>query len=163
MISPRRKERQAKQKNADDERISRGVSEALKADAKGLDFPLALTAIILSLLGLIFIYSASSYSAQLEYGDAFHYVKTQAVALVLGVFFMFAISYLDLEKVKKLNLPIYIISLVLLALVFIPGFGVEIYGARRWLNLGFFTIQPSEYAKFGLIIFLSAFIAKYGV
>ncbi|HKL94709.1 MAG TPA: putative lipid II flippase FtsW [Clostridia bacterium] len=163
MISLRRKERQAMQKDADDERISRGVSEALKTGAKGLDLPLAITAIILSLLGLVFIYSASSYSAQLEYGDAFHYVKTQAVALVLGGFFMFAISYLDLAKVQKFSLPIYIISLVILGLVFIPGFGVEIYGARRWLNLGFFTIQPSEYAKFGLIIFLSAFIAKYGV
>lgn len=130
---------------------------------KETDWSLAIVAIVLSLLGLVFIYSASSYSAQLEYGDDFHYVKTQAVALVLGVFFMFAISFLDLSKVQKFSLPIYIISLVLLALVFIPVFGVESYGAKRWLNLGFFTIQPSEYTKFGLIIFLAAFMTKYAV
>ncbi|MDD4839088.1 MAG: putative lipid II flippase FtsW [Clostridia bacterium] len=132
-------------------------------ESKKIDIPLVLTAIVLSIIGLVFIFSASSYSAELQYGDSFHYVKTQAVALVLGVFFMLAISFLDLSKLQKFKLPIYVVSLVILALVFIPGFGVEIYGAKRWLNLGFFTIQPSEYAKFGMIIFIAGFMAKRGV
>jgi cell division protein FtsW len=129
----------------------------------GFDIPLAAAGIVLAVLGLIFIYSASSYSASLEFSDAFHYVKTQAVALAIGTFFMFAVSFLDLSKLERLALPIYAVSVVLLALVFIPGFGVESYGAKRWLNLGFFTVQPSEYAKFGMIIFIAAFIRKYGV
>lgn len=128
-----------------------------------VDVFLAVATVVLATLGLLFIYSASSYSAEIQFSDKFHYVKTQAVALVLGTFFMIAVSYLDLSKVKKLALPIYIISLVLLALVFIPGFGIEIYGAKRWINLGFFTLQPSEYAKFGMIIFISAIMVKYGV
>jgi len=146
--------------------ISGGKSQSLSrklSGKSGLDIPLAFAAVTLAALGLLFIYSASSYSAELEFSDAFHYVKTQAVALALGLFAMFAVSFLDLSKLEKSAFPIYIVSIVLLALVFIPGFGVESYGAKRWLNLGFFTIQPSEYAKFGMIIFIAAFIKKYGV
>ena len=113
------------------------------------DISIGIAGIILSVVGLLFIFSASSYSADVQFGDPFHYVKTQAVALVLGVPVMFAVTFVDLEKVKKWAVVIYIICLILLALVFVPVLGVESYGAKRWLNLGFFTIQPSEYAKFG--------------
>lgn len=133
-----------------------------KSFGKVFDFdkPLAIAALILSLCGLVFIYSASSYSAQMQTGDAFHYVKTQAVALAIGVFAMFGMSFVDTSKIKRAAIPIYAISIILLALVFVPVLGVESYGAKRWLNLGFFTIQPSEYAKFGMVIFLAAFMAR---
>lgn len=126
----------------------------------GFDLPLAAVATALSLIGLVFIFSASSYSAQVQLGDAFHYVKTQAVALVLGLFGMFAISFVHTDKLKKVSLPMYIIFTIMLALVFVPVLGVESYGAKRWLNLGFFTVQPSEYAKFGMVILLAAFMSK---
>ena len=108
------------------------------------DISLGLVAILLSAIGLVFIYSASSYSAEVQLGDSFHYVKTQGLALFVGVLFMVGMIFVDLRKVKKVALPIYIVSLVLLGLVFLPVLGVESYGAKRWLNLGFFTIQPSE-------------------
>lgn len=126
------------------------------------DISLGLVAIILSAVGLVFIYSASSYSAKVQLGDSFHYVKTQGVALFVGVLFMIGMTFVDLRKVKKVALPIYIVSLVLLALVFLPVLGVESYGAKRWLNLGFFTIQPSEYAKFGMVIMLAKIMADKG-
>ena len=126
------------------------------------DISLGLVAIILSAVGLVFIYSASSYSAEVQLGDSFHYVKTQGVALFVGVLFMVGMTFVDLRKVKKVALPIYIVSLVLLALVFVPVLGVESYGAKRWLNLGFFTIQPSEYAKFGMVIMLAKVMADKG-
>ena len=126
------------------------------------DISLGLVAIILSAVGLVFIYSASSYSAEVQLGDSFHCVKTQGLALFVGVLFMVGMTFVDLRKVKKVALPIYIVSLVLLALVFVPVLGVESYGAKRWLNLGFFTIQPSEYAKFGMVIMLAKVMADKG-
>ena len=126
------------------------------------DISLGLVAIILSAVGLVFIYSASSYSADVQLGDSFHYVKTQGLALFVGILFMVGMTVVDLRKVKKVALPIYIVSLVLLGLVFLPVLGDESYGAKRWLNLGFFTIQPSEYAKFGMVIMLAKVMADKG-
>lgn len=127
------------------------------------DKPLAVSAAVLSCIGLLFIYSASSYSAELQYGDAFRYVETQAVALALGVSAMFAVSFVRPERIKKYSFVLFAVGVALLAAVFVPGFGVESYGAKRWINLGFFTVQPSEYAKFAMVAFLAAFAAKKGV
>ena len=127
------------------------------------DKPLAVSAAVLSCIGLLFIYSASSYSAELQYGDAFRYVETQAVALALGVAAMFAVSFVRPERRKKYSFVLFAVGVALLAAVFVPGFGVESYGAKRWINLGFFTVQPSEYAKFAMVAFLAAFAAKKGV
>ncbi|MBR1746943.1 MAG: putative lipid II flippase FtsW [Clostridia bacterium] len=115
-------------------------------------------AILLGAIGLVFIYSASSYAADLEYGDAFFYVKKQAIALAFGIVTMFGASMIPPGAIKKFRYVILILSLVLLGLVFIPGLGVESYGATRWLNLGITTIQPSEISKFGLMLFLSSYM-----
>ena len=139
------------------------ADEMKRTDFFAFDKSLALCAVLLSGIGLLFIYSASSYSAELQFGDAFHYVETQAVALVLGVAVMLALSFVRPERIKKAALPLYIAGIALLAAVFIPGFGVENYGAKRWLDLGFFTVQPSEYAKFAMVVLLAAFAAKRGV
>lgn len=130
-------------------------------DVGKADMPLVICALLLSVLGLVFIYSASSYSAQVQMGDSFHYVKTQLLALVLGIFAMLCMSMVDASKLKKLAPILYIVGLALLALVFVPVIGVESYGAKRWLNLGFFTIQPSEYAKFFLVIMLARFASGH--
>lgn len=127
------------------------------------DKTLAAAAMVLSLVGVLFIYSASSYSAQIQFGDAFHYVKTQGVALVLGVALMLVLSRVPSATLMKWSPLVYAAGLVALALVFVPGLGVESYGAKRWLNLGFFTVQPSEYAKFGTVMFLARLAAKRGV
>ena len=121
------------------------------------------TTILLSLAGMAFIYSASRYSAAIESGDAFFYVKKQAIAFAIGLFLMFAVRIFDVEKLKKAKYPVMISSLILLALVFVPKLGVESFGAKRWINLGFFTIQPSEYAKFGFVIFAAAVCADDNV
>jgi cell division protein FtsW len=76
---------------------------------------------------------------------------------------MFAITFVDVKKIEKSAVYVYIVSLILLGLVFVPVLGVESYGAKRWLNFGFFTIQPSEYAKFGMVIFLAKLLADKGV
>ena len=134
----------------------------MKRKVIDFDISLGVAALVLSALGLLFIYDASSYSAEIQLGDAFHYVKTQGIALFLGLILMFAIVFVDTEKIKKSAVYIYIVCLILLGLVFVPVLGVESYGAKRWLNLGFFTIQPSEYAKFGMVIFLAKLMADKG-
>ena len=108
------------------------------------------------------LYSASSYSASISYNDSFHFVKKQSVALLVGIVSMFALSKVNTEKLIKLRYPLLIVSFALLAIIFIPSVGVESYGAKRWINLGFMTMQPSEVAKFAYVIFCAAYIAKNG-
>ena len=121
------------------------------------------TSVLLSLIGMAFIFSASRYSALIDAGDAFFYVKKQGIAFAIGLFLMFAVRIFDVEKLKKAKYPIMVFSLILLALVFVPNVGVESYGAKRWINLGFFTIQPSEYAKFGYAVFCAGICADNDV
>lgn len=121
---------------------------------------LVFSALLLALLGLVFQYSASSYSALKETGDAFFYVKKQAYSLIVAIVCFFGIKYVKTEFFYKLKWYILALSVILLSIIFIPGLGVEKYGANRWLNLGFTTIQPSEIAKFGLVIFIACELAQ---
>ena len=118
--------------------------------------------LLLSLFGLVMIYSASSYSANKNFGDAFYYVKKQGVALFVGCAAMAGVSRLDAFVLKKMRYVILAISFVLLGIIFLPGLGMESYGARRWINLGFMTMQPSEVAKFGYVIFAASYLSEKG-
>lgn len=120
-------------------------------------------AAILSLIGLVFIYSASCYSADIHYGDPFFFVKKQAIALAVGAPFFFVGRFLPINLLKNGKWLILILSVGLLALVFVPGLGMSSYGATRWITLGFITFQPSEIAKFGLMIFLAGWLDDHPV
>ena len=104
-------------------------------------------------LGVLFVYSASCYTAELQYGDEFYFLKKQLLGFVLGLAALVLISRIDLSRRTKLGVPALIAALVLLAAVFIPGLGKTSYGATRWLGLGPVTIQPSELAKFSFVLF----------
>ncbi|HKL73939.1 MAG TPA: FtsW/RodA/SpoVE family cell cycle protein, partial [Clostridia bacterium] len=122
-------------------------------------YTILIATIILGLFGIVMIYSASSYSALLNYNDSYFFVKKQAIAFGAGIVVMIFGCIVNLDLLKKFKWVIYILSVVLLAIVFIPGVGAESYGATRWINLGLATFQPSEIAKFGLMIFLAAYMA----
>lgn len=124
------------------------------------DKTLLIVALTLALFGIVMQYSASSYIALQQTGDEFFYVKKQALALIVALVAAFATSRLKSSVLKKFSLVLLIVSAVLLALVFVPGLGVEKYGATRWLNLGFTTFQPSELAKFALVIFIAARLSE---
>lgn len=113
----------------------------------------------LAIFGCIMVYSASSYIANYRYSNPYFYLTKQIVGAVLGIAAMFVCTFVNYQKLKKLKWWVVIISAILLALVFIPGIGVENYGAKRWLNLGLFTIQPSEFAKFALVLFSAAYLS----
>lgn len=108
--------------------------------------------VILLILGCVFVYSASFYSAKITYGDEFFFLKKQIFGIAVGFVCYLFFSFFDYQKLKKLMVPIYVFALILLALVFVPGVGLENYGATRWINLGFITFQPSEIAKFAFIL-----------
>ncbi len=127
---------------------------------KGGDKLLIVAVILLALLGMLFIYSASSFSAQKNYGDSFYFVKKQGVGVVLGIAAMIGMSFFNYNKLRKFTLIVSVISFVTLILVFIPGVGVENYGAKRWIGFGGVTLQPSEIAKFALILFSATYISS---
>ncbi len=126
-------------------------------DAKSLSVFLLVCG--LAIFGCIMVYSASSYIANYRYSNPYFYLTKQIIGAVLGIIAMFVCSFINYQKLKKLKWWLVIISAILLVLVFVPGIGVENYGAKRWLNLGFFTIQPSEFAKFALVIFAAAYLS----
>ena len=119
-----------------------------------------LFSVLLSAIGLLFIYSASRYSAEINYGDPFFFVRKQAVALAVGVAFFFAGRFIKPVWLIKAKWIVLFLSVAMLALVFIPGLGMSSYGATRWISFGFVTFQPSEISKFGLMVFLAAYMCE---
>ena len=132
-----------------------------KSESVGKGDLLFLSAVLLlAAYGVLCVYSASSYNAQVQYGDATFFFQKQLVGFVIGAAAMVAISFLNYEKLRKWGLPALIVSLILLALVFVPGLGKSNYGATRWIGFGSFTIQPSEIAKLGFVMFTAGYFAK---
>ena len=121
---------------------------------------LPILVVLVAAFGVLMVYSASYYAAEKQFGDAFYFMKKQFVGFILGIVAMLAAGFFPYRNLKKLKWPALIVSLALLAAVFIPGLGVENYGATRWIGLGPITIQPSEIAKFGFIIFAAAYASE---
>lgn len=110
--------------------------------------------------GCIMVYSASSYAAQYRYHNQFFFLFKQLFGVVLGVFAMIFFAFVDYHALKKFKWWILLISVVLLVLVFVPGVGVQSYGANRWVNLLGISVQPSEIAKFALVLFLACYLSE---
>ncbi len=110
---------------------------------------------------MIAIYSASRYVAKTQYQDEWYFVKKQMVGLLLGAVAMFACARLDYTRLKgkKARWICLIVPIILLALVFVPGLGKTNYGATRWIGIGSFTLQPSELAKYGFVVFSAAYMS----
>lgn len=125
------------------------------------DFVLYGAITVILAFGVMMVYSASSYSALKTYGDDKYFMYKQLFGVVVGLIAMTATSLIDYHKWIKWRYVVLGVSFLLLVLVFVPGIGVENYGAKRWIKFPFFTLQSSEIAKFGLVIFSSAYLAKY--
>ena len=128
--------------------------------SKKYDKLLLLAVIAIIIFGIIMIYSASSIWAEYKYQDPFKFVKAQSAFFLLGLLCIFIISKLDINILyKKANL-ILLISFILLILVLIPGIGSIRNGSRSWFGIGSLGIQPSEFAKLGLIIYVAKYLAN---
>ena len=117
-------------------------------------------AAILIIIGLLFIYSASSVLALEKCGSAFYFLKKQLIGLGLGIIALIVARLLPLSLIKKLAPLAFISSLLLTALTLIPGLSHHIHGSSRWLNIAGFSFQPSELLKIGLILYVSSFLTK---
>jgi len=108
------------------------------------------------------VYSASSYSAKVQYGDAFYFMKKQLIGFIIGCAGMIALAFFDYRKLKgkKSRWVALLLPIALLLLVFVPGAGKSNYGATRWIGFGSITVQPSELAKYGFIIFSAAYMSE---
>lgn len=127
---------------------------------KGINKYIVFATIFLLLFGMVMVYSASSYVAEINYGDNLYFFKKQVFGGLLGILALLFTYLTDYHIYLKYKNHAIIISIVLLLLVFIPGLGVENNGATRWIGLPGFTIQPSEIAKFGFVIFAASYLAK---
>jgi cell division protein FtsW len=106
------------------------------------------------------VYSASCYSAKVEFGDSLYFVKKQILGVAVGSLAMLGMCFLPYKKLYKLKWAGVLVAAVLLALVFVPGVGITNYGATRWIGFSSFSIQPSEIAKYAFAIFAAAHFAK---
>lgn len=127
---------------------------------KKMDYLLFISVIIICIFGIIMIYSASSIWAEFKYQDAFKYVKQQGLFFIIGIFVMLFASKINLDFLKKKANLILGVCFLLLVLVLIPGIGSIRNGSRSWFGIGGLGIQPSEFAKLGLIIFTAKYLAN---
>jgi cell division protein FtsW len=124
------------------------------------DIWIIITTLLLLTIGVIMVYSASAVLAFHEFGDWFYYLKRQLLFAVLGVLAMFFTMNVDYWVWKKYARTGLFICLGLLVVVLLPGIGVVRGGARSWLGIGAFGIQPSEFMKIGMIIFLAKWLSE---
>ena len=122
-----------------------------------MDYWLLLTVIGLTVFGIISIFSASMYNSGLE-GSPFSYFTKQLIFAIIGTILMITISNIDYKVVKHFA-PMVMIGAILL-LILVLFIGVDVNGAKRWIDIKIGTIQPSEFTKVALILYLSYSIEK---
>ena len=133
----------------------------MKGRALALHDPIFLIIVTLLVGGGLFLLSSASVALSLRmYGDSFYITLRQGLSVLLGLLGFFVLQAVPYRFWQKAALPIAIASFLLLGLVFAPHLGVKLHGAHRWINLGFFTFQPSEVAKFGLVLLLSWWFSR---
>ncbi len=130
---------------------------------KEADFTIFLVVLILIGIGLIMTFSSSYVISEETRGDPYFFLKRQTMWAVLGLMGMYFFSRFDYHYLKRLSPILVLISFLLLTAVFIPGLGIEINEATRWIGFGGFSIQPSEFTKLALVIFTAAYLSSRSV
>lgn len=121
---------------------------------------LIIAVVLLNLFGLIMIYSASNIWSEYKFNDPYKYLKSQGLFLIISYITLFIVSKVPYVEYKKKSNVIFLVCVVLLVLVLIPGVGSVRNGSRSWFGIGGFGIQPSEFTKLGLIIFTSKYLSN---
>lgn len=122
---------------------------------------LATVTLILLAAGTVMVFSASWASAFFgENQDSYFYLKRELIFGALGLFLMFGLARYDFLRLRKAAPALLVVSLALLLLVFIPGFGTSAKGATRWIGMGPATFQPSELAKLAVVIYVASMMYK---
>ena len=129
-------------------------------DKRNFDIMLFITVVIISLFGVLMIFSSSYIWAQYKFSDPTKYLKAQIIFLIIGLIAMVIVSKIPYTYyLKKANIILFV-CFFLLILVLIPGIGTVRNGSRSWFGIGGFGIQPSEFMKLALIVFTSKYLSK---
>jgi len=137
--------------------------ESLTNKQRNPDYIFLILAGLVVFLGLVFLTSASSVLGWQKFHDSYYYLKHQIFyGLIPGLILFVVFSRIPYQNLRKLALPALIFSFILLVAVFIPGVGLNLGGARRWLNLVGFVFQPSEVVKLSLLLYLAAWLDTRG-
>lgn len=133
----------------------------LLAGKGAMDLPFLLLTVLLTAIGLIMLFSASFPSAYYESGNAAYYFKRQLIFAVAGMAAMLVAARVNYQRWRGATVPLMAASIFLLVLVVIPGVGITVNNATRWLGIpGVFTFQPSEIAKLAIIVYFANSISK---
>ncbi len=127
------------------------------------NYTLLFVTLALFIFGLIILSSASALLAWERSGETGYYLKRQLLfGILLGLPLMLILSKFHYGNFKKLSSVLFVASLVLLVLVFIPQTGLDLGGAKRWIKIGSFSFQPAELVKISFIVYLAAWLEKRG-
>src|SRR5881296_1353689 len=118
--------------------------------------------VVLALVGLVMVFSASAVLAGNRFHDSIYFLKRQVVWLAFGFLLLHVASRVDYTLWRRLAWPILGLTAVLLFMVLVPSLGVAAKGARRWLRLGLISVQPAEMAKLVAVIYMAAYLTKKG-
>lgn len=127
---------------------------------RNYDLILLLVTLVLVTIGTVMIYSASSIMAMERFSDGYFFLKKQILFVFAGLGLMVIMSKFPYHHLRKLAYLGIAVSLILLTLLLVPGFGVKVGGATRWLRIGGFTFQVAEVVKIALVLFLAHFFTK---
>ncbi|MCC7441390.1 MAG: putative lipid II flippase FtsW, partial [Bdellovibrionales bacterium] len=132
----------------------------MRSEFRGVDLVFLFSIIALVVFGLLMVYSTSFIFAAERTGDGYTFIRKQLAFAVAGFAGLWAASRLDYRHLERLGYWIFGGSLLLLALVLVPGLGGKAGGAQRWLELGALRFQPGEIAKFALVVFVARQLAR---
>ncbi|WP_066192869.1 MULTISPECIES: stage V sporulation protein E [Gracilibacillus] len=125
------------------------------------DYWLITIVLAILLFGTIMVYSASSIWAEYKFDDSFYFLKRQLLFAGVGVAAMLIVSNIPYYQWIRQRKWLLVLCLVLLVAVLIPGIGMVRGGARSWIGVGAFSIQPAEFIKLGMILFLSGYLVHH--
>lgn len=114
----------------------------------------------LVVIGLVTIASAGVFYGETRFGDDYFFLKRQLIGVSVGLLALFVFQYVDYHLWRKLAFPLFVVTILALVAVLIPGIGDRVYGASRWLSIGPFSFQPSEMAKFSFVLYLAAWFSR---
>jgi cell division protein FtsW (lipid II flippase) len=135
--------------------MSEGPACPWPLPAQGIDLGLLFTVVAMVLFGLLMVYSSSFIYAQERTGDGFAFIKKQLLFAGVGGLALVVSCRVDYRAWARWAYPVLGVAMLLLVLIFVPGVGARVGGARRWLRLGGFGFQPGEFAKFAVIFFVA--------
>lgn len=134
-----------------------------KKSIRYFDYSLLAVLIFLICFGLVMLYSTSSYSAQIKFGDGMFFFKKQAFISAASLGWMWFVSRINYHRYAPIAKYIFYFAMFLMALVYFTPLGIETYGARRWLRLPFNQqMQPSEVMKIAIVLFIPVILCKIG-